>query len=240
MEHYRILLVILWNVLEYCWILQGILWIITEYYRIFQGILRNMTDFYWICINIWIEIIMMPWRWGYLYWYIDILVYVNLYTQMWMFWYWCANVYGLESQRSGKPSLFSSAIDENNLGRPPRPGDLLHRAQPYNAAPNVGRSGDRVRCVAIFGPKGAGNCVNQRGQIMLPHWLTPPVQEDTVSKDTVDTQKDTVQGDTVYIRCQQCGGEWASESPPSLLICNYWQLVELRPEISIKWAHWSV
>ena len=147
-------------------------------------------------------------------------------TQTWKSWYWCANVCILESWRSGKPLLFSSAIDENNLAGPPRPGDLLHTCI-------VQHCGYEVLCVAIFGPKGAGNCVNQRGQIMPPHWLTPPVQRDSVEYRGIHCtvySLHTPQRDTVYInlvRCQQCTGERVSESPPSLLICNYWQLVEL-------------
>ena len=48
----------------------------------------------------------------------------------------------------------------------------------YNAAQNVTHSGDEVQCVAIFGPKGAGNCVNQPEQIMPPALTHTPHPEE--------------------------------------------------------------
>ena len=126
---------------------------------------------------------------------------------MWIHWWWCADV--LESWRSGKPPLFSSAIDENNLG-----GSLARG----------------IFCVAIFGPRGAGNCVNQRGQIMPPHWLTPPAEEGyTASGQRCSAAHRNSAPVLQYssaahaLRWEEWCGE--TESPPSLLICNYGRLV---------------
>ena len=46
--------------------------------------------------------------------YVDILMYLR------------GCVYWNPDAQGSRDVLFSSAIDENNLGRPPRPGDLLH------------------------------------------------------------------------------------------------------------------
>ena len=153
----------------------------------------------------------------------------NLNTATDIYWCWCADVYILESWSWGKLELFSSAIDENNLGRPPRPGDLLQvRTVPCWTTPH--NSWHVVRRVAIFGPRGAGNCVNQRGQIMPPHWLTPPAEEGYTASGQRRSAAHRNSAPVLQcssaahaLRWEECCGE--TESPPSLLICNYGRLV---------------
>ena len=89
----------------------------------------------------------------------------------------CGYVYIGILMALGKLGLFSSAIDENNLGRPPRPGDLL-QARTVSCWTTPHNSWHVVRRVAIFGPKGAGNCVNQPEQIMPPALTHTPRPEE--------------------------------------------------------------
>ena len=89
----------------------------------------------------------------------------------------CGYVYIGILMALGKLGLFSSAIDENNLGRPPRPGDLL-QARIVSCWTTPHNSWHVVRRVAIFGPKGAGNCVNQPEQIMPPALTHTPRPEE--------------------------------------------------------------
>ena len=70
----------------------------------------------------------------------------------------CGYVYIGILMALGKLGLFSSAIDENNLGRSPRPGDLL-QARTVSCWTTPHNSWHVVQRVAIFGPQGGAHCI---------------------------------------------------------------------------------